>query len=58
MVITGGVAAALSLIVTVLDRKQAQWPTRIQRFRLHIASYVFLTISIMGFVLRGLLGTS
>jgi hypothetical protein len=57
-VLTGSVAAALSLAVAVMDRKQVLWPTRIQRFRLHITSYVFLTVSILGFVLRGLLGPS
>jgi hypothetical protein len=57
-VLTGSVAAALSLFATVIDHKQVEWPTRIQRFRMHIASYVFLTVSILGFVLRGLLGPS
>lgn len=54
--ITGCSAAVLSLWVTSLDRRQVDWPTRAQRFKMHIAAYVILSISVLAFVARGLLG--
>jgi hypothetical protein len=55
MVCTGVVAAILSIATNILDRLQKVWLTKQQRFFLHIASYSILTISILTFVLRGLL---
>ena len=48
-------AAVLSIAATMLDRRKSDWPTRQQQFRMHIASYCFLTISILAFAMRGLL---
>ena len=47
--------AMLSITATMLDWRKSDWPTRQQRFRMHIASYCFLTVSILAFVMRGLL---
>jgi hypothetical protein len=55
MVGTGIVAAALSVATSIFDRSRNVWLTNQRRFFLHIASYGFLTISILTFVLRGLL---
>ena len=55
MVGTGAVAAALSIAASIFDRSPNIWLTTQRRFFLHIASYGFLTISILTFVLRGLL---
>ena len=55
MLASGAFAAALSIATTMLDRRKAAWPTHRQRFQMHLASYGFLTISILAFILRGLL---
>ena len=55
MLTTAGMAAMLSIGATILDRRKPYWPTQEQRFRMHVASYCFLTISILAFVMRGLL---
>jgi hypothetical protein len=55
MLTTAGMAATLSIGATILDRRKPYWPTHEQRFRMHVASYCFLTISILAFVMRGLL---
>jgi hypothetical protein len=55
MVITGVTAALLSIATNCLDRRKSAWPTTKQRFLMHLASYGFLTVSILAFVLRGLL---
>lgn len=52
---SGFVAAALSIATSVLDRRQVEWPTEKQRFLMHILSYGLLSVSILGFVLRGML---
>ena len=57
MVTTAAVAAVLSITATALDRRQSAWPTRRQRFFMHMACYGFLTVSILVFVVRGLLVT-
>jgi hypothetical protein len=48
-------AAVLSITTNLLDRQKAAWPTRQQRFLMHMVSYGFLTISVLVFVVRGLL---
>ena len=55
MLSTGMIAAVLSITANVLDRQKAARPTTQQRFLMHIVSYGFLTISILVFVVRGLL---
>ncbi len=55
MLASAAIAAMLSIAATALDRRKSDWPTRRQRFHMHIASYCFLTISILAFVVRGLL---
>ena len=55
MVAAGVIAALLSIATNSLDRRKRDWPTRRQRFLMHLASYGFLTVSILAFVLRGLL---
>jgi hypothetical protein len=55
MLTAGAMAAMLSIAATILDRRKPYWLTRQQRFRMHIASYCFLTISVLAFVMRGLL---
>ena len=56
MLLTGVLAAAVSLVTANLDRRQVQFPTRRQRFILHLVSYCFMTLSILAFVARGLTG--
>jgi hypothetical protein len=58
MVGTAFAAAGISLAATVLDRRAASRPGRNARFWLHIASYILMSISILIFALRGILGTS
>ena len=53
--VTGVGAAALAICATVLDRRRDSRPTRSQRFALHIASYVLLSVSVLGFIIRGLI---
>ena len=55
MVVTGIAAAALSLCATLLDRRPAATPTSEQRFKLHIASYVLMSVSILTFIFRELI---
>ncbi len=55
MLVTAAIAAGLSIATNVLDRRNPSLPTRRQRLLLHIASYGFMTISILAFVVRGLL---
>jgi hypothetical protein len=55
MLTSAVIGAMLSIMATMLDRRKSDWPTRQQRFRMHIASYCFLTFSILAFVMRGLL---
>jgi hypothetical protein len=50
----GVAAAALSIATSVLDRRHVEWPTDHQRFLMHLLSYGLLSVSILGFVLRGL----
>lgn len=49
-------AAGLSVTTSVLDRRDSRTPDRRTRFLMHIGSYVLMTISVLIFVLRGLLG--
>jgi hypothetical protein len=57
MVGTAATAASISVAATVLDRRAAERPRRNIRFWMHIAGYVFMSISILIFALRGILGT-
>jgi hypothetical protein len=51
--IAGLGAAGMSVGTSVLNRSKMR-PTPTQAFALHIASYVLLSLSILGFVVRGL----
>jgi uncharacterized membrane protein len=53
--VSGVLAAAIGIIASYLDRKASIWPTAQQRFYLHMASYVILSLSIVSFIIRGLL---
>ena len=55
MLSTGVTAAVLSIATNILDRRKAAWPTKQHRFLMHVVSYGFLTISVLAFVVRGLL---
>jgi hypothetical protein len=55
MLATAVSAAGLSIVTAMLDRQKADEPTRRRRFCMHLASYCLLSISILVFVLRGLL---
>ena len=55
MLLSGVAAASLSLGTNALDRRKAAWPTPRQRFLLHIVSYGFVSVSVLAFVMRGLL---
>jgi hypothetical protein len=55
MLTSAVIGAMLSITATMLDWRKSDWPARQQRFRMHIASYCFLTVSILAFVMRGLL---
>ena len=52
---TGITAAILSLVATILDRTDSVWPGRQARYLLHMAGYIFMTISVLTFVIRGLI---
>jgi len=52
--IAGLGAAALSVGASVFARSKMR-PTQTQAFALHIASYILLSLSILGFVVRGLI---
>ncbi len=56
MVTIAVMAAGLSVMTNVLDRRDSLTPDRRTRFLMHIVSYVLMTVSILIFVLRGLLG--
>ena len=56
MVCTAIAAAMFSLGAAVLDRRAAERPGRASRFWLHMTGYVLMSISILIFVLRGVLG--
>ncbi len=55
MLAAGVSAAALSIVTTMLDRRKGDERTRRRRLHMHIASYCLLSVSILAFVLRGLL---
>ena len=55
MLATAVTGAALSLLSSLFDRRGTVWPTPRQRFLLHVIGYVFTTLSILAFVLRGLI---
>ena len=57
MVGTAFLAAGIGLGATILDRRAPDWSGQNARFLFHMLSYVFMTISILIFVLRGLLFT-
>lgn len=48
-------ATFLSIGTTMLDRRDAQWPSKLARHRLHMASYALTSLSILVFVARGIL---
>jgi len=50
------VAASLSIATSLLDRRDSQRPGRRARFLMHMVSYALVTVSVLIFVLRGLLG--
>ena len=52
---TGVGAAAVSIFATILDRRPTRRTAPGQWFSLHIASYVLLSASILGFIVRGLI---
>jgi hypothetical protein len=49
-------AAGLSVTTSVLDRRASRTPGRRAPFLMHIVSYALMTVSVLIFVLRGLLG--
>ncbi|MEA2971146.1 MAG: hypothetical protein QOE78_4407 [Alphaproteobacteria bacterium] len=53
MVSTGAVAALLSIVASALDRGRARWPARRGRFVMHLASYAFMSASMLAFAIRG-----
>jgi len=53
--VTGVGAAALSICASILDPRRKPRPMPGRRFALHIASYVLLSVSILGFIVRGLI---
>ena len=55
MLSTGIAAATLGIAANALDHRNENWPARRQRFWLHMASYAFLSVSVLVFALRGLL---
>lgn len=55
MVTTGVAGAVISIVTGVFDRRRAAWPSARRRLVLHILSYGFMTLSILAFVLRGLI---
>lgn len=58
MIATGVAAAGLSITASYHDRRGSGRPSRRMRFVLHMISYVLLSVSVLAFVLRGLLGPS
>ncbi|MGB6538109.1 MAG: hypothetical protein WBF58_19335 [Xanthobacteraceae bacterium] len=55
MLTTGVAAAIISIVTGAFDRRRVDWPNARQRQLLHIVSYGFMTLSILAFVLRGLI---
>ena len=55
MVSIAVLAASLSVMTNILDRRDSRTPDRRTRFLMHIVSYVLMTVSILVFVLRGML---
>ena len=55
MLSTGVAAALISIATNLLDRFKREWPFKHQRFWLHVASYGLLSVSVLTFVLRGLI---
>ena len=58
MVATAVAAAGLSLATAYYDRRDSDRPTRRTRFILHLISYILMSISILAFASRGLIGKS
>ena len=56
MVSIASAAAGLSITTNILDRRDSRTPSRRTRFLMHIVSYALMTLSVLIFVLRGLLG--
>jgi hypothetical protein len=56
MVSVAVTAAGLSVTTSVLDRRASRTPGRRARFLMHIVSYALMTVSVLIFVLRALLG--
>ena len=52
--VTGIGAAALSICTTILDRRPKSRSTPSRRLALDIATYILLSVSILGFIVRGL----
>lgn len=58
MIATAVAAAALSVTAAYYDKRDSDRPTRRMRFILHLISYVLMSISILAFASRGLIGAS
>jgi hypothetical protein len=58
MVFTAVAAAMLSIATMILDHRNASWPDRATRFKMHIVSYMLTTVSILIFVVQGLFAAS
>lgn len=48
-------AAAISVTTSVLDRHDSVWPGRRERYLLHMLGYLLMGLSMLIFVLRGIL---
>jgi hypothetical protein len=57
MIASGIAAAGVSIAATCIDRRTGRQGQRVAFF-LHIASYILMSISILMFALRGLIGAS
>lgn len=55
MLITGVAGGVVGIASSVVDRRRADWPNARQRLVLYISSYALMTLSILAFVLRGLI---
>lgn len=55
MLATGVAAALISIATNALDRLKQEWSAKHQRFWLHVVSYGLLSVSVLAFVLRGLI---
>jgi hypothetical protein len=58
MVGTALIAAATSIGATILDRRASDDSNQKLRFSLHMIGYVMMSISVLVFVLRGLLSST